>query len=100
MFFPNGKLNSVQVLHQVTAGFVKILLGGKAGKLEYYRDKSKDEPISDLEVQSTGKSIGLALPTPEINPITESFSASRDRAIEAMEALTKLLSLAESRGDI
>lgn len=99
-FYPGGMSKDFQIMHQVTAGFVKILIGGMADRLEEYRDKYKDEPIPDLEVVSTGKSISLALSVSEIDPISEVFSASRDRVKAAMDKLTDLVSLAKSRGDI
>jgi len=87
-------------MHQVTAGFVKILFSGMADQLEILREKYKDQPIADLEVQGTGKSVALAVPVPEIDPIKEVFSDSRDHVSEAMSKLTELVSLAKSRGYI
>jgi len=99
-FFPVGKPKNIQILHQLTAGFVKIIVGGKANQLDEYRDKYRDEPIQDLEVLSTAKSVALAVPVHEIDPITEAFADCRDHVSEAMSKLSKLVSLAESRGDV
>lgn len=99
-FHPKGKPKNIQVMHQVTAGFVKIFFGGMADQLEILREKYKDQPIADLEVQGTGKSVALAVPVPEIDPIKEVFSDSRDHVSEAMSKLTELVSLAKSRGYI
>lgn len=50
-FHPKGMPKSVQIPHQVTAGFVKILLSGKADQLDIYKDKYHDQPIPDLKIQ-------------------------------------------------
>jgi hypothetical protein len=39
MFYPKGLSKENQVTHQLTAGFVKFLIGGKANELDFYREK-------------------------------------------------------------
>jgi hypothetical protein len=99
-FYPKGKPKNVQVLHQVDAGFIKVFLSGMVDQLEALREKYADKPIADLEVQSTGKSVALAVPVPGIDPIKRQFSESLDHVSEAMSGLTELVALAKSRGDI
>ena len=100
MFYPEGKLKDIKIMHQVSAGWVKIFLGGKVDKLDYYREKYKDKPIPDLEVQPAGKSVGLVLPVPKIDPFKDGVSGSNDRVKEAMNKLAELVSLAKLRGDL
>jgi hypothetical protein len=99
-FQPKGKPKKVGIVHQLTAGFVKILFAGKSDEVDVFREKYDDQPIADLEVSATGKSVALAVPVPEIDPIGEAFSDSRDQVAEALRKMTELVLLAQSRGDI
>ena len=47
MFYPKGLSKENQVTHQLTAGFVKFLIGGKANELDFYREKYS-EYLQDL----------------------------------------------------
>ncbi len=99
-FYPKGKSKGNLVLHQLSAGYGKVLLGGKAGELDTYRQKYADQPIADLEIERAGKSLGLVISVPKIDPTTERFVACHARASEAMQKLAELVSMAKSRGDI
>jgi hypothetical protein len=84
----------------VTAGFLKIILSGRAEQLDEYRSKYDDSPIPELDIQAAGGSIALALAVPEIDPIGKNFADYLDAIPEIMEQLSTLISLAKSRGDL
>lgn len=99
-FYPVGKSKGNLVLHQLSAGYGKVLLGGKADELDAYREKYADQPVADLEVARAGKSLGLVIPVPKINPATEPFAACQTRVSEAMQKLAELVAITKSRGDM
>ena len=99
-FYPKGKSKGNLVLHQLSAGCGKVLLGGKADELDAYKQKYADQPVGDLEIERAGKSLGLVITVPKIDPTTEHFVACQARVSEALQKLAELVSIAKSRGDI
>ena len=99
-FYPTGKSKGNLVLHQLSAGYGKVLLGHKADEIETYKEKYADEPIADLEIQRAGKSLGLVISVPKIDPTTEPFVACQTRVLETMQKLAELVAIAKSRGDM
>lgn len=100
MFYPKGLSKENQVTHQLTAGFVKFMVGGKANELDFYRKKYSECGIDDLKVQAAGKSIGLVLEVSQVDPLTEKFADTLSRATDALHKLETLVSVAKEHGDL
>jgi hypothetical protein len=98
-FFPVGFPKSVDVVHQLTAGYVKAFFKQKAADFEAIKARYQDMSslLPGLEVELTGKSVALSIPVELINPM-EDFEAAKAGVAAALETMSKLVQELTSRG--
>ena len=99
-FYPSTFPKSIDLVHQVTGGFVKVLFNGRAPEFEAiearYRDMASTFP--ELRIQLAGKSVSIAVPVEPLAPLQQSFNASRGNVEAALDTAYRLAREIPSRG--
>jgi hypothetical protein len=99
-FFPSGCPKSIDVVHQLTAGFVKVFFKGQAQAFEAIEARYKDmvTVFPDLEIELAGKSVALSVPVEPIKPLETSFDAVRSEMAAALDVADRLVAELRARG--
>ena len=99
-FYPDGFPKSVDVVHQLAAGFVKVFFKGKALDFDSIEEKYRDliSIIPDLEIELKEKSVALSVPVEPIKPLEYSFESVKEKMLVALSTTEKLVYELRNRG--
>ncbi|HQR02855.1 MAG TPA: hypothetical protein PK974_01960 [Rhodocyclaceae bacterium] len=99
-FFPAALPKSVDLVHQLTGGFVKLFFKGQAPKVTEIEERYKDiaDALPGLEVQLAGKSVAISVPVEPLAPLAQPFADCREPAIAAMDIAQRLTRAVVERG--
>ncbi len=99
-FYPSGFPKTVDFVHQLTGGFLKVFFKGKAPEFEAIETRYKDMAslFPGLEIQLAGKSVSIAIPVEPVAPLENSFDASRDNVSAALGIAQRLVPELRARG--
>lgn len=99
-FFPSGLPKSVDVVHQLSAGYVKVFFKQQASDFEAIRARYQDMVglIPGLEVELTGKSVAISVPVDSVKPLEIGFETAQASVAAALETTSKLVQELISRG--
>ena len=92
-FYPNDFPKGVDVVHQLTAGFVKVFFAGKASEYELIATRYKElgEIFNGFEIQLSGKSVSLSVPVEIVRPLETSFAEARPAVSATLTIVNKLV---------
>lgn len=101
-FYPSGLSRHVELVHQLTAGFVKAIFQGKAASIEAFEARFSNMAGSfpGLEVKLAGKSVAIVVPVVRLDPLNQAFEACRDSASAAMDIAQRLAREIAARGTL
>lgn len=80
----------VQLWHQMTAGFVKLLFGFPS-TLESVLAQYGKRLDSDMTIEPAGKSVAIAIAVPKLSPLSLPFEQEREKVLAALSAVSRLL---------
>ena len=99
-FYPSGYPKSVDVVHQLTGGYIKVFFKGMASEFSrieaLYTDMSSSFP--GLEVELTGKSVAITIPVAPVKPLETAFDAVKDSINAALSVADRLAQEVRTRG--
>ena len=93
MFHPARLPNGVDLVHQLTAGFVKAFFNGRIDDLDAITGKYASVLPPTASIESAGKSVAIVIPVAKIDPINVSFSEQQESVSQALSGLSRLASL-------
>lgn len=93
MFSPIGMPSAVELVHQLTAGYIKFFFKGKSEDFDAINSKyaGLSKEISGLSVELTGKSVSITVPTPAVDPQLQSFDSAKDVIRQSLETCNTLM---------
>lgn len=99
MFYPKPLPKEINLVHQLTAGFVKVLFNGKAELFEHLKDKYSLKLSPEASVEVAGKSVAISIEVPKLDPLSVSFTGQKEKVEQALQQLSVLKKLvAENDG--
>lgn len=90
MFYPKTLPKEINLVHQLTAGFVKVFFNGKAELFENLKDKYSLKLPHEASVEVAGKSVAISIEVPKLDPLSVSFSEQKEKAEQALQQLSLL----------
>lgn len=99
-FFPAGCPKPIDVVHQLTAGVVKIFFKGKAKDFDAIEAKYEDmaEIFPGLSIELAGKSVALSVPVEPVKPLEVPFDAVKSEMASALAVVERLVEGVRARG--
>lgn len=90
----------IEVVHQLTAGYVKVFFKGQAANFVAIEEKYRDigTLIPSLEIQPAGKSVSISIPVDEIKTLDSNFESTKEAVSNALTIVEKLIQEIKSRG--
>jgi hypothetical protein len=92
-FRPAGIPGSVNLSHQLTAGFAKLLIGGTANQADTFRPRFEPFLTEGVDYGTSGKSLSLSIAVPKLEPLTHSFKDEEAKTKEGIVAVERLATL-------
>ncbi len=90
MFYPKSLPNEISLVHQMTAGFVKVLFYGQAEEFDNLKKKFSPILPSDAIIEIAGKSVAISIEVAKLEPLSFTFEAQRDKVNQALLKLVLL----------
>jgi len=100
MFYPKSLPKEINLVHQLTAGFVKVFFNGKAEEFENLKDKYSLKLPPEASIEVAGKSVAIYIEVPKLDPLSVSFSDQKEKVEHALQQLTVLEKLVAENGGI
>jgi hypothetical protein len=93
MFLPVGLAKSRQLIHQLTAGNVKLLLSGFGDRGDQISEQVGARLDADMELAPAGKSLAVTIRVPVLDPLQKTAEAQREAIEMALSAVDRLAAL-------
>lgn len=92
-FHPTGIPKTVDVVHLLTSGFVKVFLKQQAANHASIEDRYKDlaGQFPGLEIEPAGKSVAIAVPVEPVSPLDTKFEAASASINKALGITSRLV---------
>ncbi len=100
MFYPKSLPENINLVHQLTAGLVKVFFKGQAESFDALREKYDSKLPDNASIKITGKSVAISINVPKIDPLSISFSEQKETVIKALQKLSVLEKLVAANGGI
>ena len=99
-FLPVGFPKSVDVVHQLSAGYLKVFFKQQAQDFEVLKARYQDltSQFPGLEVELTSKSVAISVPVDPVKAPEVSFDAAKPSIMAALEMLSRLVQELQRRG--
>jgi hypothetical protein len=99
-FFPVGLPKTIDVVHQVAAGSIKVFFKHQAGSFDLIQARYWDlnSLFADLEIDTAGKSVSISVPVATIKPLEVSFDTCRSTVDDALGLASRLVQELMRRG--
>jgi hypothetical protein len=89
-FKPAGYSSDVSLSHQLTGGYVKLFIADAAKKFEEWKARIEPHLSEGMTLDVAGKSVGLSLEVPKIDPLRKSVNAQEAEVRVALEAAKQI----------
>jgi hypothetical protein len=89
-FYPNTLPKGIYLVHQMTAGMVKVFFNGLAESFDALAEKYSSKLPSNASIGIAGKSVAISMDVPKVDPINVPFSEQREKVVLALQNLAKL----------
>ena len=100
MFYPKAFPKDINLVHQLTAGLVKVFFKGQAEFYDTLYEKYNSKLPDKASIEITGKTVAIVIEVPKIDPLSISFSEQIDAINEALQKLSVLEKLVTVNGGI
>jgi hypothetical protein len=92
-FHPIGIPKSMDVVHQLTAGYVKVFFKQQAANFDAIagRYKQLGDLFPGLAIEQSGKSVSISIPVPAIKPLDAKFNVARGSVAKTLDIVQKLV---------
>lgn len=90
MFYPKSLPKEVSLVHQLTAGLVKVFLNGQAESFDALQEKYASKLPDGASIDIAGKSVAISMEVPKIVPLSISFSEQLVKIRSALKSLSSL----------
>ena len=100
MFYPKSLPKEITLVHQLTAGFVKVFFNGKAEFFDKLKDKYSLKLPTGASIEVAGKSVAISIEIQKLNPLSVSFSEQKEEVTQALQQLSVLEKLVVENGGI
>jgi hypothetical protein len=99
-FFPTGFPKTIDVVHQLTAGYIKVFFKGRAPEFQSIEARYKDMAslFPGLEVALAGKSVAISIPVDSVKPLETTFAAGKYGVASALDVVERLVQELGIRG--
>lgn len=84
MFYPDSLPKKIDLLHQITAGKIKVLVYAKPEEFETIREMYLKNAPDGSEVEFHAKSVSIYIPIKKIDPFDNTFKEQEDIVKEAL----------------
>ena len=98
MFYPKSFPKEINLVHQLTAGLVKVFFTGSADSFDALKDKYISLLPDNASINITGKSVAISMQVPKLDPLTVSFSNQQEKVNQALQNLSSLEKLVTKNG--
>ena len=95
MFYPKSLPKEASIVHQLTAGMVKIFFNGQAESFDTLQEKYGAKLLDNTSIDIAGKSVAISMEVPKIDPLSITFSEQLENirpALQNISSLEKLVS--------
>ena len=89
-FRPSGIATSIDLCHQMTAGFVKVFFTGAIEQLEALTNKYAPYVTEHQLINAAGKSVSITVEVPKLDPL-QAFESQLEKVSSALQQLSALL---------
>jgi len=100
MFYPKSLPKGTNLVHQLTAGFVKVLFNGGAETFDVFRDKYGGKLSPGASIGVVGKSVAISIEVPKVDPLLFGFSEQKEKVAEALTQLSVLEKIVAENGNL
>lgn len=100
MFSPKSLPKDVDLVHQLTAGLVKVFFNGQAESFDALQEKYGSKLPDNASIDIAGKSVAISMEVPKINPLSISFSEQLEEIRSALQSLSLVEKLVSANGGI
>jgi hypothetical protein len=100
MFYPKSLPKNINLVHQLTAGLVKVFFNGQAESFDALREKYDSKLPDNAWIEIAGKSVAISIVVSKVDPLSISFSAQIETVIKAVQKLSVLEKLVFTNGGI
>jgi hypothetical protein len=90
MFYPESLPREINLVHQLTAGFVKVFFNGQAEAFDALKEKYSLVLPKNTFIDVAGKSVTISMKVPKIDPLSISFQNQLEKIRQALESLSLL----------
>ncbi|WP_198781162.1 hypothetical protein [Shewanella putrefaciens] len=90
MFNPKSLPKEINLVHQLTAGLVKVFFNGQAEIFENLKCKYSSKLPENASIRIAGKSVSISIKVPKIDPISQSFFEQKEKVTQALHQLSLL----------
>lgn len=100
MFYPESLAKEIDLVHQLTAGLVKVFFNGLAESFDTLKEKYRSKLPGNASIDVAGKSVAISMKVPKVDPLTVSFLEQQDKVEQALQSLVLLEKLVSENGGI
>jgi hypothetical protein len=100
MFYPKSLPKNINLVHQLTAGLVKVFFNGQTESFDALREKYDSKLPDNASIEIAGKSVAISIDVSKVDPLSISFSEQIETVIKALQKLSVLEKLVVTNGDI
>jgi hypothetical protein len=92
-FYPAGIPKTMDVVHQLTAGYVKVFFKQRAADYEAIANRYQELTgvFPGLAVELAGKSVSITIPVTPVNPLDTQFDSAKASVAAALDILSRLI---------
>ncbi len=99
MFYPKSLPKETNLIHQLTAGLVKVFFNGKAESFDALQAKYNSILPDNASIDVAGKSVAISMEVPKVDPLSVSFPEQQEEVNQALQTLSILEQLvSKNRG--
>ena len=95
---PDSWPKDIRMIHQMTAGFVKVMFFGKTKWVEEIKTKYESLLPNEATIAQTGKSVFIAIQVPQLDPRDTTFNSQRAEVKQALDVIHELESIVRVNG--
>ena len=100
MFYPKSLPKNIYLVHQLTAGVVKVFFNGQAEFFDELREKYDSKLPENASIEIAGKSVAIVIDVPKVDPLSVSFSEQIEEVTDALNKLSVLEKLVAANDGI
>ena len=100
MFYPKSLPKEINLVHQLTAGLIKVFFNGQAESFEALKEKYGSKLPENASIEVAGKSVAISMEAQKVDPLSISFSEQLEKIRPALQNLLTLEKLVSANDGI